>query len=63
VAATIFFITSLTLTFLYSRPVKELGVMDRVDVQTLQPQPVPAQVAPAPAAADTSNSKSQQIPK
>jgi preprotein translocase subunit SecG len=63
VAATIFFITSLSLTYLYSRPAKDMGVMDRVDVQTLQPQPVPAQVAPAPAAADTGSSKSQQIPK
>jgi len=58
VAATIFFITSLSLTFLYSRPVKELGVMDKVNVQTLQPQPVPV-----PAGVDTSDSKSQQIPK
>lgn len=64
VAATIFFITSLSLTYLYSRPGKEQqGVMDKVDVQALQPQPVPAPVAPAPAAADTINSKSQQIPK
>ncbi len=59
VAATIFFITSLTLTYLYSRPGKEQqGVMDKVDVQTL-----PQQAAPAPAGTANSDSKSQQIPK
>jgi preprotein translocase subunit SecG len=63
VAATIFFITSLSLTYLYSRPGKDQGgVMDKVDVQALQPA-VPVQAAPAPAAADTIDSKSQQIPK
>ena len=52
VAATVFFITSLSLTYLYSRPGKDQGgVMDKVDVQALQPQPVTAPVAPAPAAA------------
>ncbi len=60
IAATIFFITSLTLTYLYSHSGKDQGVMDKVDVKTLQ-QPV----APAPTGADTntSDSKSQQIPK
>lgn len=58
VAATIFFITSLALTYLYAKPVKVQGVMDKVDVQTLQQQAVPA-----PAGVDTSDSKSQQIPK
>jgi preprotein translocase subunit SecG len=58
VAATIFFITSLSLTYIYSRPVKELGVMDKVDVQKLQQQ-----VVPAPTGTETSDSKSQQIPK
>jgi preprotein translocase subunit SecG len=58
VAATIFFITSLSLTYIYSRPSKEQSVLDKVDVQTLQQQAVPA-----PAAAETSDSKSQQIPK
>lgn len=57
VAATIFFVTSLILTYLYATPVKQQGVMDKVDVQTLQ-QAVPAA---APAAAD--GSKSQEIPK
>ena len=58
VAATIFFITSLSLTYLNSRPVKVQGVMDRVDVQKLQQQ-----AAPAPTSTETSDSKSQQIPK
>lgn len=57
VAAAIFFITSLSLTYLNSRPVQEQGVMDKVDVQKLQ------QSVPAPAAVETSDSKSQQIPK
>lgn len=58
VAATIFFITSLSLTYIYSRPVKVQGVMDKVDVQTLQQQ-----TAPAPADPVVSDTKSQQIPK
>jgi len=58
VAATIFFITSLSLTYIYSRPAKEQGVIDKVDVKTLQQQAVPA-----PAGAETGDSKSQQIPK
>jgi preprotein translocase subunit SecG len=59
VAATIFFITSLSLTYIYSRPAaKEQSVLDKVDVQMLQQQAVPA-----PAAAETNDSKSQQIPK
>jgi preprotein translocase subunit SecG len=57
-AAAIFFATSLALTYLYAAPAKVQGVMDKVDVQTLQQQAVPA-----PAAADSSDSKSQQIPK
>jgi preprotein translocase subunit SecG len=56
VAATIFFITSLSLTYIYSRQVKDQSVLDKVDVQTLQQQT-------APAAGETSDSKSQQIPK
>ncbi|MBI4809337.1 MAG: preprotein translocase subunit SecG [Nitrosomonadales bacterium] len=58
VAATVFFITSLALTYLYATPVKQQGVMDKVDVQTLEQQAVPA-----PAIVDTGDSKSQQIPK
>lgn len=57
-AAMVFFATSLTLTYIYSAPVKEQGVLDKVDVQTLQQQ---EQAAPAPAG--SSDSRSQQIPK
>lgn len=58
VAATIFFITSLTLTYLYANPVQGQGVMDKVDVsKTVQP------VAPASPEADLSGSKSKEIPK
>ncbi|OIR15606.1 protein-export membrane protein SecG [mine drainage metagenome] len=58
IAATIFFITSLSLTYIYSRPSKEQSVLDKVDVQKLQQQSMPAS-----AAAETGDSKSQQIPK
>jgi preprotein translocase subunit SecG len=58
IAATIFFITSLSLTYIYSRPSKEQSVLDKVDVQKLQQQSMPAS-----AAVETSDSKSQQIPK
>ena len=58
IAAAIFFITSLTLTYLYSHSAKEQGVMDKVDVKVLQ-QPA----VPAPTEINTSDSKSQQIPK
>ena len=58
VAATIFFITSLSLTYIYSRPTKEQSAIDKVDVKTLQQNAVPA-----PAGSDTGDSKSQQIPK
>ncbi|MEK7812003.1 MAG: preprotein translocase subunit SecG [Pseudomonadota bacterium] len=56
VAATVFFITSLTLTYLYAQPTHESGVMDRVDINTLQKE-VPAPVV------DTSDSKAKEIPK
>lgn len=57
-AAAVFFATSLILTYIYSAPAKEHGVLDKVDVQTLQQQAVPA-----PAPVENSDSKSQQIPK
>lgn len=58
VAATVFFITSLSLTYLYARPVQGQGVMDKIDVsKSVQP------VAPAPTEIDTSGSKSKEIPK
>jgi len=55
VAATVFFVTSLTLTYLYAQPAQQSGVMDRVDINTLQQG--------APAAADAPDSKVKEIPK
>lgn len=58
VAATIFFITSLSLTYIYARPVQSAGVMDTVDTNKTSQQAAP--VAPG---GDTSGSKSKDIPK
>lgn len=54
VAATVFFVTSLALTYLYAKPAQESGVMERVDVNAVQP---------APATADGATSKAADIPK
>jgi preprotein translocase subunit SecG len=57
VAATVFFITSLSLTYLYAHPVQQQGVMDKVN-------PAVTQVAPvAPAVKPADDSKSGGIPK
>ena len=53
VAATVFFITSLSLTYIYSRPAQQQGVMDRVDPAAVQ----------APAANPADGSKSGEIPR
>ena len=53
VAATLFFITSLSLTYLYSHHGQQQGVMDRVKASAVTP------AAPAPA----DDSKSREIPK
>lgn len=58
VAAAIFFVTSLSLTYIYSRPSQTLGVMDKHSVQQ------PAQpVAPISEGGSVNGSKSQEIPK
>ncbi|MDH2917302.1 MAG: preprotein translocase subunit SecG [Gallionella sp.] len=54
-AAAIFFVTSLSLTYLYAKPQQAAGVMDRVDVNAVQKD--------APATVDTSDSKAREIPK
>ena len=62
VAATVFFITSLSLTYIYSHPAQQEGVMDKVTPATTQAAPV----APAASPAETSpadDSKSKDIPK
>jgi len=53
VAATLFFITSLSLTYLYSHPAEQQGVMDRVNANSVK--------STVPAVVDTS--KSKEIPK
>jgi len=57
VAATVFFVTSLSLTYLYSHPAQKLGVMDKIDPAATQAAPV------APAAVPVDDSKSKDIPK
>ena len=62
VAATLFFITSLSLTYIYSHPAEKLGVMDKVNPAATQAAPV----APAASPAQTSpadDSKAKDIPK
>jgi preprotein translocase subunit SecG len=57
VAATLFFVSSLSLTYLYAHPAQQQGVMDKVT-------PVTTQAAPAaPAASPADDSKSREIPK
>ena len=67
VAATIFFITSLSLTYIYAQPVQGTGVMEKVDAGKLDagktvPQVTP-EAAPVVSYSDTSGSKSKDIPK
>mgnify|MGYP003465759942 CR=1 FL=1 len=57
VVATLFFITSLSLTYLYSHPAQQQGVMDKVDPAATQPAPAAPVVDPADV------SKSTEIPK
>jgi len=57
VAAALFFVTSLSLTYIYSHPAQQQGVMDKVN-------PVAAPATPAAPAANTADdSKSRDIPK
>lgn len=53
VAATVFFITSLSLTYLYANPGQGAGVMDKVAPAAQSGQP----------AGDAAGTKSQEIPK
>lgn len=57
IAATVFFITSLLLTYFNAHPVQQQGLMDKV-------KPVATQAAPeAPAANPADDSKAREIPK
>jgi preprotein translocase subunit SecG len=57
VAAAVFFVTSLSLTYIYSHSSGSQGLMDRVDAAEAQVVPV------APLAAPVDGSKSKEIPK
>ena len=57
VAATIFFVTSMTLTYLNANPTHSQGVMDRQNVVQ------PVQVTPAPTGDEANGLKSKEIPK
>jgi len=59
VAAGIFFITSMSLTYIYANPSQSQGVMDKLEVSKSAQPPA----APATTPGDTSGSKSQEIPK
>lgn len=59
IAAAVFFITSLTLTYIYSRPATDAGLMDKMEVTTTAPEAA----APAVAGGESSGSKSKDIPK
>jgi preprotein translocase subunit SecG len=55
VAATVFFVTSLTLTYLYAHPSQPQGVMDKAAAVSKAVQPATGDVMP--------DSKSKEIPK
>jgi preprotein translocase subunit SecG len=59
VAASLFFVTSLSLTYLYSHQTQSKGLMDGVDASKTTEQTV----APAPVTAGDNGSKSKEIPK
>ncbi len=59
VAAAVFFITSLSLTYMYAKPHQGAGVMDKVDVS----KTVPDVALPATQENTAGSSKSKDIPK
>jgi preprotein translocase subunit SecG len=63
VAAGIFFVTSLSLTYLYAHQTQGLGVMDKVDTSKIVPQVVPAPATAVAPEADVPGSKSKDVPK
>lgn len=58
VAATVFFITSMSLTYMYGHQSREQGVMDKQNISG-QAQPAPS----LPINTDTDGSRSKEIPK
>lgn len=63
IAATIFFITSLSLTYIYAQPVQGTGVMDKVDAGKLDAGKAVPEAAPVVTESDATGSKSKDIPK
>ena len=64
VAATIFFITSLSLTYIYAHPgVQGAGVMDKVGASSPVTAPEVMPVAPVVTGSDAGALKSKDIPK
>ena len=64
VAAGIFFITSLSLTYIYSHPTEGVGVMEKADISKTIPDVAPVTpVAPVVTVGNESGSKSKDIPK
>ena len=59
VATGVFFITSMSLTYIYANPSQSHGVMDKHDVSKLAQPPA----TPASTPGDAPGSKSQEIPK
>jgi preprotein translocase subunit SecG len=59
VATGIFFITSMSLTYIYANPSQSHGVMDKHEVSKAAPTPA----APASTPGNAIGSKSQEIPK
>ena len=60
VAAAIFFVTSLSLTYLYAHQTQTQGVMDKIDTSKAVQQVVPVPAVPD---ADVAGSKSKEVPK
>lgn len=58
IAATTFFVTSLSLTYIYSHPAEQLGVMDKLNSGAAKSVP-----AAPPVANPGETSKSSEIPK
>ncbi len=65
VAATVLFITSLSLTYLYANPSQQQGVMDRQAITAPESAPIAAKPASPvnPVGRDALGSKSKDIPK
>lgn len=63
VAAAIFFVTSLTLTYMYGHHSQALGVMEKADLSKAAPPLASEQQAPAAPAAPVAAPKPSEIPK